>query len=67
MDPVPASITIITEQPPARVAVPAGGNIDQIFVIEKQLVEAQAPLALLENPAHYADILTLKQWLAFCR
>ncbi len=55
-----ATITVTTENLPAGVMAKTTGRIDSIFVIEKEHVQKDEVLALIENPAQLKDILSLK-------
>lgn len=58
-----ATITINAHNLPAQVKARSSGRIDTLFVAEGTMVEADAPLALIENAAHYADVVFLKDCL----
>lgn len=53
-------IIITTENPPASVVAHANGIIDSLFVEDKQYVTANQTIALIENPAHFKDMVKLR-------
>jgi HlyD family secretion protein len=53
-------VIITTENPPAKVIARADGKIESLFVEDKQHVMPEKPLALIENPANYEDVMKLK-------
>ena len=55
-----SNIVVTTENPPATLVARATGKIDQLFVKDKEKVEAGQMIALIENPAYYVDILQLE-------
>ncbi|MFV0591110.1 MAG: HlyD family secretion protein [Draconibacterium sp.] len=55
-----SKIVVTTENPPATLVARATGKIDQLFVKDKEKVEAGDIIALIENPANYIDILHLQ-------
>ncbi len=57
------TITITTENPPAKVIARSDGQIASLFVTDKQPVASGEPLAVIENPAAYQDIWKLKSML----
>ena len=55
-----ATITINADHLPAQIKARSSGRIDTLFVIEGDVVQAGSPLAIIENPANYEDVLLLK-------
>lgn len=55
-----SNIVLTTQNPPATLVARATGKIEQIFVKDKDKVEAGDIIALVENPANYFDILQLE-------
>ena len=55
-----SKIVVTTENPPATLVARATGKIEQLFVKDKDKVEAGEMIALIENPAYYVDILQLE-------
>ncbi|WP_167619826.1 HlyD family secretion protein [Maribellus sediminis] len=55
-----SKIVVTTENPPATLVARATGKIDQLFVSDKEKVEAGQIIALIENPANYMDVLQLE-------
>jgi multidrug efflux pump subunit AcrA (membrane-fusion protein) len=62
-----ATITVSTENLPAGVTARASGRIDTVFVREKENVRQGSVLALIENPAHWEDVLKLRDELRVYR
>lgn len=59
-DIIPAEITITTQLPPERIVAKKSGKIQQMFVKNKEVVNIDTPLALIENTANYVDVVHLK-------
>ena len=55
-----SKIVVTTENPPATLVARATGKIEQLFVKDKDKVEAGDIIALIENPANYFDVLQLE-------
>ena len=55
-----SKIVVTTENPPATLVARATGKIEQLFVADKEKVEAGEIIALIENPANYFDVLQLE-------
>ena len=62
-DVISSSITITTENPPAALIAKTNGNIETVFVKDKQVVAKGQLIALIENPANYKHVLDLNQKL----
>ncbi len=62
-DVISATIEVHTENMPAQIVAKTSGKIDTLFVAEGQIVPAEQYLAVLENPAVFEDVLTLKKLL----
>lgn len=58
-----SNIVVTTENPPATLVARATGKIDQLFVEDKDHVQAGQTIALIENPADYNDVLELEQMI----
>ena len=56
---ISAPIVVTTENLPVNVVAKTSGRISTLFVQEKQWVEKNRLLAIIENPARAADIFTL--------
>jgi multidrug resistance efflux pump len=54
-----ARVTIVSENPPVSVVARSDGKLDKIFVADKQKVEANTILGIIENPANYEDVYEL--------
>jgi HlyD family secretion protein len=57
---VTAPIVVTSENPPAKLLARVDGKISEIFVVDKQKVEANQLLARLESPVNYQDLCALK-------
>ena len=55
-----ADILVTTENPPADLIARSNGQIEDLFVKDSQFVNINAPLAVIENPADYSDVLSLQ-------
>ncbi|HSH20838.1 MAG TPA: hypothetical protein VLA03_10310, partial [Draconibacterium sp.] len=62
-DLIKARVTIVSENPPISVVARSDGKLDKIFVADKQKVEANALLGIIENPANYEDAYELINFL----
>ena len=62
-DVVPSTITVTTKNPPSPVISKASGKIEHLFVEDKQKVEKGQPLVVIENAAHYRDVIKLEEKL----
>ncbi len=59
-DIITSSIVVTTNDPPAAVMARATGKIQELFIADKQKVEADDVLAIIESAAVYADVAKLK-------
>ncbi len=55
-----ADILVTTENPPATLIARSDGQIESLFVRDSQLVKINTHLAVLENPADYSDVISLR-------
>jgi multidrug efflux pump subunit AcrA (membrane-fusion protein) len=62
-DLINARVTIVSENPPISVVARSDGKLDKIFVADKQKVEANTLLGIIENPAKYKDAFELIKFL----
>jgi len=62
-DILPARVVLTTETPVVDLIVPISARLDTILVTDAEEVEAQAPLAILESPASFTQILQLQKFL----
>ena len=62
-DLISARITIVSENPPVSIVARSDGKLDKIFVTDKQKVEANTILGIIENPANYEDVYELIELL----
>jgi len=62
-DIIVGKVTIVSENPPATIAARASGRISHLLVNDQENVSQGTILAILENPAYYADVFTLGRHL----
>lgn len=62
-DIVLANIIITTPEPSIHIISPTSGRLQSLFVKDKDTVQAEQPLALIENAASLKDIFTLEHYL----
>jgi len=62
-DLINARVTIVSENPPVSVVARSNGKLDNIFVTDKQQVDANTILGIIENPANYEDVFELIELL----
>lgn len=62
-DIIEARVTIVSENPPISIVARSDGKLDRIFVADNQTVEVGELLGIIENPATYKDVYSLKQFL----
>ncbi len=55
-----ANITVTTENPPATLVARTDGQIESLFVRDSQYVSSHTHLAVIENPASYSDVISLR-------
>ena len=60
-DVVPSQIIVTTENPPSPIVARVGGKIEHLFVENKENVKKDEPLAVIEDAAHYKDVLQLEK------
>lgn len=63
-DVVNTNIVITSEHPPVNLVAATSGKLKELFVKDKQKIDSNTVLALIDNPAEYHDILSLKKLLA---
>lgn len=63
-DIVSSTIVLTTENPPAPIIAKATGKIQNLFVVDNQFVTEDQVLGVIENPADYKDVESLRNWLA---
>ena len=56
---ISSQLTLTTANPPANIIAKTSGKISELFVADLQDVQADQPLALIENPANLNDVLYL--------
>ncbi len=62
-DIIPARVVLTTEQPPIRVFSKTSGKVEELIVKDDENVTANQILAIIENPADWADVLILDSFL----
>ena len=62
-DIVSATIEVTTENLPTQLVARATGNLDTLFIVDNERVKKGVYLAVIENPASFADVLTVKEVL----
>ncbi len=62
-DVISSQITLTTENPPVTLKAMSSGKITHLFYKEKQKVEQNNVIAIIENTANYKDVKTLKNIL----
>ena len=58
-------IVVTTENPPATLVSRASGRISKIYVQDTARVNSGEIIAIIENPANYVDVQTLKNRLTY--
>ena len=59
-DIITTEITITTQIPPEKLVAKTSGKIQAILIDDKELVNENTPLAVIENAANYKDVFLLK-------
>ncbi len=59
-DIIRADILVTTENPPSTLVARTDGQIESLFVRDSQHVTINTHLAVLENPASYSDVISLR-------
>ena len=59
-DIIRARIVVLSENPPAYIVARTTGKIDQLFVQDKDSVERNQLIAVLENTANHEDVIRLE-------
>ncbi|MGQ8338641.1 HlyD family secretion protein [Sunxiuqinia sp. A32] len=60
-DIIRAKIVVLSENPPAHIVARTTGKIDQLFVSDKDTVERDQLIAILENTANHEDMIQLEE------
>jgi multidrug resistance efflux pump len=55
-----APIVVTTENPPSTLVARTDGQIEKLFVSDSQFVRINTVLEVLENPASYSDVISLR-------
>jgi HlyD family secretion protein len=58
-----APLSVTTQNPPEYVKSKISGKIDTLFVSDKQKVNNETYLAIIENSANFNDFITLKEFI----
>lgn len=61
-DIIEARVVILSENPPVSVVARSDGKLSELFVIDKQHVDAGTILGIIENPADYREVYQLKNF-----
>lgn len=56
-------VEVLTTEPPADVVARSTGKIEDFFIVDKQTVKMGDSIAVIENPATYADMFFLREEL----
>ncbi|GHU72686.1 hemolysin [Bacteroidia bacterium] len=62
-DIISARIVLTGSVPPAEIVARSSGKLKELYVIDNQEVKSGDYLAVIDNPAHTQDILTLKEYM----
>lgn len=62
-DTIETKVVLTTTHPPIRVMAKSGGRVAELLVTDKQPVEKDEVLAVMENTAQWRDVLRLESWL----
>ena len=60
-DIINARIVVLSENPPAHIVARTTGKIDQLFVADKDTVQRDQVIAILENTANHEDVFKLQE------
>ena len=60
-DIINARIVVLSENPPAYIVARTTGKIDQLFVADKDTVQRNQVIAILENTANHEDVFKLQE------
>ena len=63
-DVISAEVSITTTTPPEKIIARQAGKMSALLVADQDSVAAGQPLAVLENTAHYKDVLLLQKAIA---
>ena len=59
-DIITTEITITTQIPPEKLVAKTSGKIETVLIDDKEMVNENIPLAVIENSANYKDVFLLK-------
>lgn len=62
-DIIKARVTVYTENPPAHIVARTTGRLDHLLVEDKDTIQRDEVIAILENAASYDDVVLLKESL----
>ncbi|GHS98497.1 hemolysin [Bacteroidia bacterium] len=62
-DIISSRIVLTGSVPPAGIVARASGKLKELYVVDNQGVKSGDYLAVIDNPAHTQDILTLKEYM----
>ncbi|HXP52307.1 MAG TPA: HlyD family efflux transporter periplasmic adaptor subunit, partial [Bacteroidia bacterium] len=63
-DVINTNIVITSEYPPVNLVAQSAGKIKLLMVKDKDRVDSNTTLALIDNPAEYKDVIALKKLIA---
>lgn len=63
-DIIEARVVLTTATPPIRVMAKSGGRVAELLVVDRQPVEKEQVLAVMDNTARWRDVQCLESWLA---
>jgi multidrug resistance efflux pump len=59
-DIIQTKIIVTTSLPPEKLVVNSSGRLEKILIADRQKIEKNSPLAVIENTANYSDVFLLK-------
>jgi HlyD family secretion protein len=62
-DVINAEVTLTTENVPATLVAKSSGKITHLLVTDKEIVDSNQVIAIIENPANYTNILMLERFI----
>jgi multidrug efflux pump subunit AcrA (membrane-fusion protein) len=62
-DVIQTSITITSQNPPVNLVAQSSGKLNRLFVSDKEMVDSNRILALIDNPANFIQVQSLEKEL----
>jgi multidrug resistance efflux pump len=59
-DIITTQIIVTTTPPPEKLVANSSGRLEKILIADRQKIEKNSPLAVIENTANYSDVFLLK-------